>query len=150
MTSSTNGNAHSHGESRFSGGCSCCCRQAFSRVARSPRVAAVALEFFERTAELVMDAAERVAQDRAERLRRIAADDGRQKGKRSLLAPEQQIAEPQAVDAARRRSRFVPVVERIAHEILDGGEHAGDHVRILTSPPRPPPRVQAAARSCRG
>ena len=65
-----------------------------------PQVRAVALEFLERTAQLGVDAGERVAQDRAERLRRVAPDDGRQKGEWSLLAPEQQIAEPQAVDAA--------------------------------------------------
>jgi hypothetical protein len=59
-------------------------------------------------------------------LRRIAADDSSKKREWTLLAPEDKLAKAQRIDAAPAR-----VVERVAHEILDRGEHRGNELRVL-------------------
>ena len=64
-----------------------------------------------------------------QRFGRIAADDGSKEGKWPLFTPQQQVTQPQGIYAA---SLVRPgSLEGVAHEVLDGGQHARDQLGIL-------------------
>lgn len=93
------------------------------------QVRAVAVERLEWTAQGLVNAGERIAKRSVQCLGRIAPDHGGQQGERPLLAPEQEVAESQTVDAG-VSARWI-AAEGVAHEVLNGREHARHHVRIL-------------------
>ena len=91
----------------------------------------IPVERFEEIRILRVHRFERLLQRGAQRRRRRAADDDRQQRVRALLDPDREVA-----DFQRLQPLVLADLERVLHEVADGGEHAGHHVGVLRRRPR--------------
>ena len=73
-----------------------------------------------------MNGVQSLPQHAVKTLWRVAADNGSEERERPFLAPEEKLPEAKGIDAAQGG-----LVERVAHEILDGAQHARHELGVL-------------------
>ncbi len=85
---------------------------------------AVAVEVLERLGAFGVDLRQHTAKRFVQVFGRISPDYGHQRGERPRFRPDSELAETQRIEP-------LPLGERVADEVLDGGQHGGHELRIL-------------------